>query len=40
MSIGIEELPCESNTPLDVLLSRADHAMYETKRRGSRKRRA
>jgi diguanylate cyclase (GGDEF)-like protein len=40
MSIGIEELPCESNTPLDVLLSRADHAMYETKRRGNRERRA
>ena len=33
MSIGIEELPCQSDTPLDVLLSRADRAMYEKKRR-------
>ena len=33
MSIGIEELPCTSDTPLDVLLSRADRAMYETKKR-------
>jgi diguanylate cyclase (GGDEF)-like protein len=33
MSIGIEELPCESDTALDVLLSRADRAMYERKRK-------
>jgi diguanylate cyclase (GGDEF)-like protein len=33
MSIGIEELPCSSDTPLDVLLSRADRAMYDKKRR-------
>ncbi len=33
MSIGIEELPCTSNTPLDELLSRADRAMYEKKKR-------
>lgn len=33
MSIGIEELPCSSDTPLDVLLSRADRAMYEKKKR-------
>jgi diguanylate cyclase (GGDEF)-like protein len=33
MSIGIEELPFTSNTPLDVLLSRADRAMYEKKKR-------
>jgi diguanylate cyclase (GGDEF)-like protein len=33
MSVGIEELPCQSDTPLDVLLSRADRAMYEKKRR-------
>lgn len=33
MSIGIEELPSHSDTPLDVLLSRADRAMYEKKRR-------
>ncbi|HKX59245.1 MAG TPA: GGDEF domain-containing protein, partial [Steroidobacteraceae bacterium] len=33
MSIGIEEIPYSSNTPLDVLLSRADRAMYEKKRR-------
>ena len=33
MSVGIEELPCASETPLDVLLSRADRAMYEKKRR-------
>jgi len=32
MSIGIEELPSHSETPLDVLLSRADRAMYERKR--------
>jgi diguanylate cyclase (GGDEF)-like protein len=32
MSIGIEELSSHSNTPLDVLLSRADRAMYERKR--------
>lgn len=31
MSIGIEELPCESDTGLDVLLSRADRAMYARK---------
>jgi diguanylate cyclase (GGDEF)-like protein len=35
MSIGIEELPSNSETPLDVLLSRADRAMYERKRRRS-----
>jgi diguanylate cyclase (GGDEF)-like protein len=33
MSIGIEELASNSNTPLDVLLMRADQAMYEKKRR-------
>ena len=33
MSVGIEELPGASDTPLDVLLSRADRAMYEKKRR-------
>jgi diguanylate cyclase (GGDEF)-like protein len=33
MSVGIEELPCTSDTPLDMLLSRADRAMYEKKRR-------
>ena len=33
MSIGIEELSSHSDTPLDVLLSRADRAMYEKKRR-------
>ena len=33
MSVGIEELPCKSETPLDELLSRADRAMYEKKRR-------
>ncbi len=33
MSVGIEELDCSANTPLDVLLSRADRAMYEKKRR-------
>jgi diguanylate cyclase (GGDEF)-like protein len=33
MSIGIEEIPASSDTPLDVLLSRADRAMYEKKRR-------
>lgn len=33
MSIGIEELACQSETPLDVLLSRADRAMYERKKR-------
>jgi diguanylate cyclase (GGDEF)-like protein len=32
MSIGIEELSSHSDTPLDVLLSRADRAMYERKR--------
>jgi len=33
MSIGIEEINSATNTPLDVLLSRADLAMYEKKRR-------
>ena len=33
MSIGIEEILPNAETPLDVLLSRADRAMYETKRR-------
>ena len=33
MSVGIEELSSNSDTPLDVLLSRADRAMYEKKRR-------
>ncbi len=33
MSIGIEELQSRGETPLDVLLSRADRAMYERKRR-------
>jgi len=33
MSIGIEELSPQADTPLDVLLSRADRAMYEKKRR-------
>ena len=33
MSIGIEEINCAAETPLDVLLSRADRAMYERKRR-------
>jgi diguanylate cyclase (GGDEF)-like protein len=33
MSIGIEEIQVSSETPLDVLLSRADRAMYEKKRR-------
>ncbi len=32
MSIGIEEIDCAAGTPLDVLLSRADRAMYERKR--------
>ncbi len=32
MSIGIEELQGRSETPLDVLLTRADRAMYERKR--------
>jgi diguanylate cyclase (GGDEF)-like protein len=32
MSIGIEGLRSNSDTPLDVLLSRADRAMYERKR--------
>ncbi len=32
MSIGIEELSSHSDTPLDVLLARADRAMYERKR--------
>jgi diguanylate cyclase (GGDEF)-like protein len=33
MSIGIEELATDSSAPLDVLLTRADKAMYEKKRR-------
>ena len=33
MSVGIEEIDCAADTPLDVLLSRADRAMYEKKRR-------
>jgi diguanylate cyclase (GGDEF)-like protein len=33
MSVGIEEIQSSSDTPLDVLLSRADRAMYEKKRR-------
>jgi diguanylate cyclase (GGDEF)-like protein len=33
MSIGIEEIHPPADTPLDVLLSRADRAMYEKKRR-------
>jgi diguanylate cyclase (GGDEF)-like protein len=33
MSVGIEELPCKSEIPLDELLLRADRAMYEKKRR-------
>jgi len=33
MSIGIEELSSNANTPLDVLLTRADQAMYEMKKR-------
>jgi diguanylate cyclase (GGDEF)-like protein len=33
MSVGIEELPCKSETPLDELLTHADRAMYEKKRR-------
>ena len=33
MSVGIEELSSNSDTGLDVLLSRADQAMYEKKRR-------
>ena len=33
MSVGIEEILASSDTPLDVLLSRADRAMYEKKRR-------
>ena len=33
MSIGIEEILPNAETPLDILLSRADRAMYETKRR-------
>ena len=33
MSFGIEELSSHLETPLDVLLSRADQAMYEKKRR-------
>jgi diguanylate cyclase (GGDEF)-like protein len=40
MSVGIEELPCTSDTPFDVLLSRADRAMYEKKRQGNPNRRA
>ena len=39
MSIGIEELPCDSNTPLDVLLTHADRAMYEKKRQSNPNRR-
>lgn len=35
MSIGIEEIQERSQTPLDVLLARADRAMYEKKRRRS-----
>ncbi len=33
MSIGIEEINSAADTPLDVLLSHADRAMYEKKRR-------
>lgn len=33
MSVGIEELKSDVDTPLDVLLTRADRAMYEKKRR-------
>ncbi len=33
MSVGIEELDSRSDMPLDVLLARADRAMYERKRR-------
>jgi diguanylate cyclase (GGDEF)-like protein len=33
MSVGIEELPRQSDIPLDELLTRADRAMYEKKRR-------
>jgi len=33
MSIGIEEINSTADTPLDVLLSHADRAMYEKKRR-------
>lgn len=36
MSVGIEELPCESNIPLSELMSRADRAMYEKKKRQRR----
>ncbi len=35
MSVGIEELGGQSEAPLDVLLSRADRAMYERKKRRS-----
>ncbi len=35
MSIGIEELQSRLETPLDALLSRADRAMYERKRKRS-----
>lgn len=35
MSVGIEELQSDSDVPLDVLLGRADRAMYERKRRRS-----
>jgi len=38
MSIGMEELPHTSDTPLDRLLARADHDMYEKKRRFNRDR--
>ncbi|MGH8130756.1 MAG: MASE1 domain-containing protein [Steroidobacteraceae bacterium] len=38
MSIGMEELPTTSDTPLDVLLARADQDMYEKKRRTNRDR--
>lgn len=37
MSVGIEELPCESEIPLDELLSRADRAMYQKKRGNDRR---
>ena len=32
MSFGIEELPCAGDVPLEVLMSRADRAMYGQKR--------
>lgn len=37
MSVGIEELPRQSDIPLDELLTRADRAMYEKKRRNDRR---